>query len=115
MAYQAIAFPTFQPAMRIITNITNAYPAVVTTSFDNQYITGTIVRLYIPEGYSMVQANQLFGEIVVLTPTTFEINIDTRLFDPFIIPDPQLQYAQCVPIGEVNELLSAATQNVLPY
>lgn len=115
MAYQAIAFPTFQPSMRIITAITQTFPAQVTTSFPHQYLDGTIVRLYIPKGYGMLQANQLTGIIVVTSPTTFNININTTSFDAFMIPAPQKQFAQVVAIGEVNETLLAAVQNVLPY
>ena len=110
--------PVFQPAMRIISAITNANPAAVTTTFAHQYRTGTIVRLDIPQGYGMVQANQLFGPITVTGTTSFTIPIDTTYFDVFAAPAayPQsYQSAQCVPIGELNETLLAATQNVLPY
>lgn len=119
MPINAIPFPTFQPSMRIITAITNSFPAQVTTSFNNQYITGTIVRLIIPDGFGMTQANQKIGTIVIISPTTFLIDIDTTFYDPFVVPseNPGHYYtkAQVVPIGEVNEILSAATQNVLPY
>lgn len=111
-------FPTFQPAMRTISEITNANPAVVTTYIDHQYITGTIVRLIVPPGFGMLQANQLTGAIIVLTHNTFSINIDTTNFDIFILPSlfPEDYYsAQVVPIGEDNGTLLAATNNVLPY
>lgn len=118
MAIRAIPFPVYQPAMRIIESITNAFPAVVTTTFNHQYRTGTILRLVIPLGYGMAQANQLTGEIIVLTTTTFAISIDTTTFDPFtsptVFPDT-FQYPQSVPVGENNDILTAATQNVLPY
>ena len=45
MAIQAYPFPVFQPAMRVISSITNGFPAVVTTTFDHQYISGTVMRL----------------------------------------------------------------------
>jgi hypothetical protein len=120
-AYNAYAypFPVFQPSMRLITAITNANPAQVTTSFPHQYFTGTIVRLDIPIADGMRQANQLFADIVVNSPTTFFINIDTTLFEPFLIPmttNPRINTAaQVVPIGEINSVLIAAVQNVLPY
>jgi hypothetical protein len=104
--------------MRIIASITNASLAAVTTTFNHQYLTGTIVRLVIPLGFGMVQANQLFGEIVVTGPTTFTIGIDTTNFGVFAAPatfPENTQSAQCVPIGENNNTLKAATQNVLPY
>lgn len=109
--------PTFQPAMRIITAITNAFPASVTTSFAHNYSTGTIVRLIVPMGFGMLQANNLTGTITVTSDTTFTIDIDTTSFDTFAVPseNPGHYYtkAQVVPIGEVNEILTAATQNVL--
>lgn len=110
--------PIFKPAMRVITAITNSFPAVVTTSFAHGYIDGLIVRLDIPPLFGMQQANQLTGQIVVTGDDTFSIDIDTTLFDTFTNPSPGPQNytsAQAVPIGEVNELLTGAVQNVLPY
>lgn len=110
--------PTFQPAMRIITAITNDFPAQITTSFAHDYLDGTIVRLIIPNGFGMTQANKLTGSIVVNSPTTFLVDIDTTFFDPFVVPaeNPGHYYtkSQVVPIGEDNETLLAATVNVLP-
>lgn len=76
--------PVFQRAMRVIESITNAYPAVVTTTTNHQYITGMIIRLNIPSGYGMQQVNQQQGLITVLTDTTYSIDIDTTLMDPFL-------------------------------
>jgi hypothetical protein len=124
MSIEAIQFPAFQPAMRIVTSITNAINAVVTTSFDHQYVTGTIVRFRIPVDFGMMQIDELTSSITVLSPTTFSVDIDTTDFDQFIVPPApighlppgaELQYAQVIPIGEINSLLAASTQNVLPY
>ncbi len=76
--------PVFQRAMRVMSSVTNANPAVVATTTDHQYISGMIIRLNIPMGYGMQQANQLQGEIVVLSDTTFSIDIDTTFMDPFL-------------------------------
>lgn len=86
MSILADANPVFQRAMRIVSTITNANPAVVTTTFDHQYLTGLIVRLNIPKGYGMTQANRLYGPIVVTGATTFTVDIDTTHFDTFIVP-----------------------------
>lgn len=109
--------PTYQPAMRIITAISNSKPASVTTSFAHNYITGTIVRLYVPLGFGMTQANQLFSSIIVTSPTTFTMDIDTINFDQFVIPagPTEGQSAEVVPIGEISEILTAATHNVLNF
>lgn len=111
----AIQYPVFQPAMRQIAAITNANPAVVTTTFNHNYITGTIIRLDITPGSGMAQANQLFAPIVRLTPTTFSIALDTTNMDPFVVPNPNVQPSQTIAIGEVSAILTAAEQNVLPF
>jgi len=76
--------PIFQRAMRVISTITQANPAVITTTTNHQYISGMIVRLNIPKGFGMQQVNQKQGEITVLSDTTFSIDIDTTLMDPFL-------------------------------
>ncbi len=118
MTILASQFPVYQPAMRVISNITNGFPAIVTTTFNHQYHTGLIVRLDIPAGYGMTSANQKSGAIIVTGDTTFSIDIDTTNFVPFTTPPsyPQnAQYPQVVPIGELNIYLEYATVNVLPY
>lgn len=115
----ATEFPTYLPAMRIITSITQGKPAVVTTSFAHNYITGEIVRISVPTihgdyPWGMSQINQKKGTIVVLNDTQFSIDIDSTSFDPFVTPpgSPR-QRPYVVPIGEVNSTLKAATRNVL--
>jgi hypothetical protein len=156
MAYEVLQYPTYQPAARIVTSITNAYPALVTTGtitypahvqaitpYVHQYISGTIVRFKIPNYFGMSQLNGQEGEITVVTTTTFTVDIDTTMYDPFVIPpivlvlDPisfpphmvpsrpirelsdgsyaQEQYAYVVPFGENTAQLTAAVKNVLPY
>lgn len=117
MAYP-IPFPTFQPAMRLITNITRANPAVVTTSPDHQYKNGTIVRIYVYTANGMEQINQQTGAITILSANTFSIPIDSTQYSIFIapgMPTANNDQACVVPIGELNETLKAAVQNVLPY
>lgn len=116
MVILALQNPTYQPAMRIIAGITNGFPATITTTFDHNYISGTIVRLYIPRGFGMQQADELSGTIIVTGNTTFTIDINTTNFDTFSYPASfpfDRQYPQVVPTGEVNSQLTAATMNVL--
>lgn len=109
--------PTYQPAMRLIVYISNGFPASVTTSFNHNYETGDIVRLFIPLGWGMPQADQLIGTITVTGDTTFDIDIDTYNFDIFAIPpNPSpnvISVAQVIPVGEINDKLTQATRNVL--
>lgn len=116
MAILAVQNPTYKPSMRVISAITNANPAAVTTTFDHGYISGTICRLIIPKGYGILEANELFGEITVTGTDTFTIDIDTSTFGTYTTPasfPDSYQYAQVVPIGEINSTLAAAVRNVL--
>jgi hypothetical protein len=106
--------PVFQPAMRIIAAITNANPALVTTTFAHNYKTAMIVRLYIPHGFGMTEANELYSDITVISPTAFTINIDTTFFSVFVVASIGNSSANVVPIGELTNTLAAATVNVLP-
>jgi len=109
--------PLFQPAMRQITAVTNAFPALVTTSFAHDYPDGTVVRLNIPPYFGMLQANSLTGTITNNgNPSQFLIDIDTRTFSPFVIPLDEWWYninANVVAIGEDNSPLQAAEHNSL--
>lgn len=117
MAISAQLRPVFKPAMRIVTNITNAFPAEVTTSFAHGYLDGLIVRLIVPNGYGMEEVNQLSGAILVTGLTTFTIDIDTTQFNPYVTPSAPYneQLSQSVPFGEINSTLLSAYRNVLPY
>ena len=136
----AYTYPVYAPQVCNITSVSNANPAVVTTGdvtypggiatitpFVNEYLSGTIIRLVIPPGFGMslpsqAQVNVLTGEITVIDDHTFSINIDTPLFQPFILPAPitlfdgsmlLAQNAQAVPFSEDPGMLTAAVQNVL--
>lgn len=111
----AIKEPQYQPAMRLVTAITKSHQAAVTTSFAHDYLTGLIVRLYVPQWYGMVQMDQQWGAITVTGTTTFTIDIDSTDFDAFSAPGA-LWYANAralvVPVGEVNSSLIQAVRNV---
>jgi len=114
--YFDIASPTYLPVMRIVVGITNASSPTVTTSIDHEYLSGEIVRLIVPFNWGMTQMNGKVGEITVLSPTTFSIDINSTDFDTFVVPTPNDQYpfpAQVIPIGERNDMITAATRNIL--
>lgn len=110
--------PTYQPSMRLVSMITNAANAVITTSFDHGYLVGLIVRVYVPSEFGMVQAHQMVGEVISVPSTsTCTIDVDTSNFDTFVFPDPEPwyinDYPMLVPIGEINSLLTQSVRNVL--
>jgi hypothetical protein len=99
MADVALAYPVYQPAMRIVTSITNTYPAIVETGeltfpgwvitvtpFDHLYVDGMIIRLRVPYYYGMTQIDGLYGKIMRIDASHFSIDIDATHFDPFVIP-----------------------------
>jgi len=108
--------PQFQPSMRLISSITKAFPAVVTTTFDHDYVSGTIVRFSLPACVGMFQLDKRTAIITVTGTDTFTIDIDTTNFDTFAIPGAPAWYenpcALVIPIGEVSSQLSAAVQDV---
>lgn len=123
MPINAIANPIYQPAMRIIQSISQANVGqsivlTITTTFNHQYNTGLIVRLTIPDGFGMTEADQLTSPIVVTGPTIFTFIVNPIIpLSPFVIPvtfPDDYQAAQVVPVGELTAFLNSATVNVLP-
>lgn len=117
--YQCYAYrtPIYGPAMRLISSITNATAATVTTTFDHDYVDGTIVRFDIPPACGMQQLDQQTAPIVVTGLTTFTIPIDTTLYAVFSVPaglGPFINVCpQVVPIGSENNTLEPAVVNQL--
>ena len=108
--------PQFRPAMRIISAVTKTNPASVTTTFDHDYISGTIVRFYIPLAVGMMQLHEKKGVITVTGTDTFTVDIDTTNFDTFAIPGaPGAHDNTCalvIPIGEESDQITAAVRDV---
>lgn len=120
MTISSIATPIYQPARRTIESISNASAAVVVTTQDHNYRDGDIVRMVIPVipfqplGFGMPEINNKTGTVTVIDDTSFSINIDSTLFEPFIDYDQYAQVSQVVHVGEVNSTIYGATQNTLP-
>jgi hypothetical protein len=84
---------TFIPGVMIITDITRAIPAVVTTQNVHNLVTGQVVRLNVPPAYGMLQLNDKRLSVTVLSTTKFSLqyrqapeffNVDSRNFEPFV-------------------------------
>jgi len=113
--------PTYQPAMRLISSISKAVLAEIKTTFDHDFVSGTIVRIHMPrtDVYGMPQIDKLSGAITVTGTDTFTMDIDTTLFQALVIPTPipahTQSYPYVIPIGQINSILTASVRNVLPY
>lgn len=123
--FYAVAFPTFQPAMRNILSITPGEETIVTTTYNgvdaqnHQYESGLIVRFVIPQYFGMEQLHNMTATIEVINDTQFVVPINSTEFDPFVVPAYQPGHlgtpAQVVPHGEITQSLRQASRNVLPY
>lgn len=94
----------FVPKRRLVSGVTNAVEAVVTTTEDHGYDTGLVVRLIVPDAYGMSVYEQ--GTINVLSDTTFSVSIDTTNLETFSAPTfPPTGFtpAQVVPISGVTD------------
>lgn len=106
----------FIPSTLLITAITNAYPMVVTATVpstgSNTYIVGQVVRLFVPYNYGMYQANNLQGKILAINGLDFSLDIDSRLFDTFVIPSSGEQPASFSPAGSRNTQFDNTTNQL---
>lgn len=96
----------FVPKRRLISNVTNAVGAVVTTTEDHGYETGYVVRVNVPQSYGMSLYAQ--AKIIVTGTNTFLTDIDTSNQPPFVspvfVPDGSgFTNAQTTPISGVTE------------
>lgn len=109
------------PSSLVITGITNSYPMVVTTIINNvteanTFIPGMVVSLNVPITYKMFQANGLQGEIVAVSGNDLYLDIDSRLFDVFLVPSSsQFQPASLSPSGSRNLEYNNNTANFVPF
>ena len=109
MANQYLPPVILIPSNLVITSITQASPMVIgvaiqnTTTEANTYIVGMAVRLFVPQTYKMYQANNLVGTITAINGSNFTLNLDSSLFDAFVVPTGNVeQPATIAPNGSRN-------------
>lgn len=73
---------------KTILSISNAYPMVVTTSEDHNYVAGMMVTFLIPTQFGMPQLNGLNVQVLSVTSNTLSINLDSTGFGVFAYPSP---------------------------
>ena len=109
------------PSSLTITAITNSNPMVVTISVQpfnesNTYIAGMAVILRIPVTYMMQQANKLVATILSVSGNNLTLNIDSTLFDPFVVPGPNVeQPATLAPNGSRNLQYDNTNYKIVPF
>lgn len=109
------------PSSMVIINITKSYPMVVTVDINpvsesNTYIEGQLVKLFVPITYKMFQADGLQGKVLSNNGTDITLDIDSTLFDSFIVPSGTvLQPASLAPSGSRNLQYTNGTNIVVPF
>lgn len=100
---------SFEPKRYYISAITQASPAVVTTSLDHDIQVGEIVSFRIPYEYGMIQLNHRYYTVIGVTNDTLTMDVDTRSYIPFSDQGSNTQYpAQVIPAA------SGILANVIP-
>jgi len=107
------------PSSLLITSISQSAPMVIgvaiqnTTTEANTYIVGMAVRLMVPQTYKMYQANNLVGTITAISGSNFTLNLDSSLFDAFVVPSGNVeQPATIAPNGSRNLSYNNQTNEV---
>lgn len=105
------------PEARIITGISQAASAVVTTAVAHGYQLGAIVRLLVPANFGMTQANGLLATITAIpSVNSFTVNVDTSGFTAFAFPQQApafaSSFAQSIPVGELSSTFASSEQNL---
>jgi hypothetical protein len=73
---------------RVIASITNAYPAILTTVHEHDYVAGMNVTFNIPTAFGMVELNNQTIQVLAVTSNTLALNVNTNNFNPFSYPSP---------------------------
>jgi len=74
--------------LQTIASITQAFPAVLTTVNDHNYVAGMMVTFLIPSSFGMVQLNGQNIQVLSVTNNTLSLNVDTTSYTPFAAPSP---------------------------
>jgi hypothetical protein len=73
------------PTRKLVSDVSNAIQAVVTTTEDHEYLTGQKVVINVSDAYGM-ELKSVVSPITVLSSTQFLTDIDTRSKSSFSVP-----------------------------
>lgn len=112
----------FQPSRFVISDITLGTTTTITTSVDNNYVVGQLIRLVIPSQYGTRKLNEQQAYVIDV-PASDEVtlNIDTSIgYDAFISSpvgatnDPQIMSIGDVNSGQINASGPRTTTTYIP-
>ena len=105
----------FQPSVFFIQNVQLGQTTIVTTSKNQNYAIGQLVRLLIPSYSGCVQLNQQTGYVLSIpSPNQVELSIDSsQNTDPFLAASFSNQ-PQIIAVGDVSNGYISATGVSVP-
>jgi hypothetical protein len=94
----------YQPNRFNISALTIGTNTTVTTSVNNNYVIGQLVRFIIPQQFGTYQLNEQKGYVTAInSPTQFVVNLNSSRYDTFVpTPTRFITQAQILAIGDIN-------------
>lgn len=94
-----LPFADYIPKARLIAFISATLLATVITTEEHGYSVGFRVTLFVPEGYGMALRYVDCLILAVLSPISFQTDLDLSQSDPFVAPSfpPPFTQAQVIP------------------
>lgn len=110
----------YQPSRFVISAITLGTTTTITTSVDNNYAVGQLVRMIVPKEYGTRQLNESQGYVISLPAADQVIvNIDTSIgYDAFIAsPVSSINPPQIMSIGDTNsgQINASGSSSITTY
>ncbi len=92
----------YQPRFWFISNITKGRTTIVTTTANQDFVVGQLVRFIIPSSFGIRQLNEQEGYVIsVISLTQVEVDIDSSFMDLFTSSSATTQ-PQIIPIGDIG-------------
>lgn len=110
----------YQPSRFNISALTIGTTTTVTTSVNNNYVIGQLVRFLIPQQFGTFQLNEQQGYVISIPASNqVVVNVNSSAYDTFI-PSPSqfITQAQITAVGDINSgalnTIPATTSTLIP-
>jgi len=105
----------FQPSRFVISDVSRGETTAITTSEDQNYVVGQVVRMIIPPAYGCRQLSDRQALVIsIISSTEVEIDLDSRDFSPFVSsPAYSTTPPQIMAIGDFNSGIINSSGRVL--